>query len=124
MNFDRERTSSFEEAESAPLRRHLRRRGPLTSSALARTEVLRALLDDGDAGMARGRESLGLINLVRVNDRDLNAAGSLPPSELGELDAIHLATALQLGDDVREVITYDERMTRAAESLLRPAAPS
>jgi predicted nucleic acid-binding protein len=116
---------AIHEAESAPLRRHLRRRGPLTSSALARTEVLRALLDEGDAGMARGREILGRINLVRVNNRVLIAAGSLPPGELRSLDAIHLATALQLGDDVRQVITYDERMSLAAEALgLRTASPT
>lgn len=113
------------EAESAPLRRHLRRRGPLTSSALARTEVLRALLDEGEVGVARGREVLSRLNLVRVNDRVLSAAGSLVPSELRSLDAIHLATALRLGDDVRELITYDERMIVAAKALgFRTASPS
>lgn len=116
---------AIEERESGPLRRHLRRRGPLTSSALARTEVLRALSDEGDPGFARGREVLGRLNLVRVNDRVLNAAGALLPSELRSLDAIHLATALQLGDDVRQIVTYDERMTEAARSLgLRTASPS
>lgn len=116
---------AIDEAQSASLRRHLRRRGPLTSSALARTEVLRALLGEGEAGVARGREVLSRLNLVRVNDRVLNAAGSLPPSELRSLDAIHLATALQLGDDVRQLITYDERMLVAAHALgLRTASPS
>jgi len=115
---------AIDEPESAPLRRHLRRRGPLASSALARTEVLRALLDEGDAGLARGRDVLRLLNLVRVNDRILNAAGTLLPSELRSLDAIHLATALQLQDDVRQVITYDERIAAAAKALgLRTASP-
>lgn len=114
----------IDEPESAPLRRHLRRRGPLASSALARTEVLRALLDEGDAGLALGRDVLRRLNLVRVNDRILNAAGSLLPSELRSLDAIHLATALQLGDDVRQIITYDERMAAAAAALgLRASSP-
>lgn len=116
---------AIDEAESAPLRRHLRRRGPLTSSALARAEVLRALLDEGEAGMARGREILGRINLVRVNDRILSAAGSLLPSEMRSLDAIHIATALQLGEDVRQVVTYDERMVLAARAHgLRTASPA
>lgn len=113
------------ERESAPLRRHLRRRGPLTSSALARTEVLRALLDEGEAGLARGRDVLGRLNLVRINDRVLNAAGSLLPGDLRSLDAIHLATALQLRDDVRQLVTYDDRMGEAARALgLRTASPS
>lgn len=116
---------AIEERESGPLRRHLRRRGPLTSSALARTEVLRALLDEGDPGIARGREVLGRLNLVRVNDRVLNAAGAMLPSDLRSLDAIHLATALQLGDDVRQLVTYDERMAEAARTLgLRTASPT
>ena len=115
---------AIEERESAPLRRHLTRRGPLTSSALARAEVLRALLDEGEAGLARGRDVLGRLNLVRVNDRVLNAAGTLLPSELRSLDAIHLATALQLGGDVRQLVTYDERMSQAARTLgLRTATP-
>jgi len=115
---------AIDESQSTALRRHLRRRGPLTSSTLARTEVLRALLDEGEAGVARGREVLGRLNLVRINDRVLNAAGSLLPSELRSLDAIHLATALQLGDDVRQIITYDERMLAAAYALgLRTASP-
>lgn len=116
---------AIEERESGPLRRHLRRRGPLTSSALARTEVLRALLDEGEAGLARGREVLGRLNLVRVNDRVLNAAGALLPSELRSLDAIHLATALQLGEDGYQLVTYDERMAQAARTLgLRTTTPA
>lgn len=114
----------IDESQSAPLRRHLRRRGPLASSALARTELLRAILDEGDAGLARGRDVLRRINLVRVNDRVLNAAGALLPSELRSLDAIHIATALQLGEDIRQLVTYDERMLLAAQALgLRTASP-
>lgn len=115
----------IEEPESGPLRRHLRRRGPLASSALARTEVLRALLDEGDTGWARARDVLARLNLVRVNDRVLNSAGTLLPSEIRSLDAIHLATALELGGDVRQLVTYDERMADAARRLgLRTASPS
>ncbi len=75
------------EPESLALRRYLRRRQPLVSSALARVEVLRALLPAGDAAMSRGRAVLQRIDLVRVNDRILNAAGVLRPPELRSLDA-------------------------------------
>jgi predicted nucleic acid-binding protein len=87
------------------------------SSALARTEVLRALSPAGDEAVARGRGVLQLLNLVRVNDRILNAAGVLPPPALCSLDAIHLATATQLGDDLTALVTYDERMVAAAKNL-------
>ena len=105
------------EPESLALRRYLRRRRPLVSSALARTEVLRALLPAGDEAMSRGRAVLERIDLVRVNDRILKAAGVLRPPELRSLDAIHLATAQELGDDLTALITYDGRMVAAAKQL-------
>lgn len=105
------------EPESFALRRYLRRRQPLVSSALARAEVLRALLPAGDDAMSRGRAVLQRIDLVRVNDRILNAAGTLRPPELRSLDAIHLATAQELGDDLKTLVTYDDRMVAAAKWL-------
>ena len=105
------------EPESAALRRYLRRRQPLVSTALARTEVLRALLPAGDQAITRGRAVLQRIDLVRVNDRILNAAGILRPLELRSLDAIHLATADELGDELRALVTYDDRMVTAAKGL-------
>src|SRR5438876_565127 len=112
------------EAESTALRAHLRRRRPVVSSALARTEVLRALLPFGETVMARGVAVLGSLELIRMSDRVLIAAGRLLPSELRSLDAIHLATAQQLGRDLRHVVTYDDRMAAAAQDLgLGVAAP-
>ena len=105
------------EPESLALRRYLRRRQPLVSSALARTEVLRALLPSGDAAMTRGRAVLQRIDLVRVNDRILSAAGVLRPPQLRSLDAIHLATAHELGDDLGAIVTYDDKMAAAAKQL-------
>lgn len=105
------------EPESLALRRYLRRKQPLVSSALARTEVLRALLPAGDEAMSRGRAVLQRIDLVRVNDRILNAAGVLRPPELRSLDAIHLATAQELGDQLGALVTYDERMVAVAKQL-------
>lgn len=113
------------EPESTALRRHLRRRRPLVSSTLARTEVLRALLFEGDEGLARGRAVLGRVELVRINDRILNAAGLLLPPELRSLDALHLATATVLGRDLGHVVTYDDRMLDAAKRLgVKTASPS
>ena len=105
------------EPESLALRRYLRRRQPLVSSALARTEVLRALLAAGDEAVARGRSVLQRLDLVRVNDRVLNAAGVMFPAELRSLDAIHLATAQQLGEELGALVTYDDRMTTAGKQL-------
>jgi predicted nucleic acid-binding protein len=105
------------EPESAALRRYLRRRRPLVSSALARAEVARALLPLGEQAVRRGQEALARLELIRVSDRILAAAGSLLPAELCTLDAIHLATARQLGSDLARVVTYDERLATTAASI-------
>jgi predicted nucleic acid-binding protein len=102
------------EPESDALRRHLRRRRPWVSSALARTEVLRSLLANGEDAVAAGRAVLARCDLVRVNDRVLNLAGTMSPAELRSLDAIHLATAERLRDEISEIVVYDERMADAA----------
>jgi uncharacterized protein len=105
------------EVHSDALRKHLRRRRPLMSSALARTEVLRALLPAGEAALVAGRQVLSRVDLVRVNDPVLSQAGTLSPIELRSLDAIHLATAGRIGSDLAEIVTYDQRMAAAARSM-------
>ncbi len=105
------------EPESAALRRYLRRRRPLLASALARTEVTRALLPLGTEAVRRGHHVLARIDLLRVNDRVLDAAGAILPVELWSLDAIHLAPARQLGADLARIVTYDDRMAVAAKQL-------
>ncbi len=104
------------EPESAPLRRHLAAGGALVASALARTEVARALLRLGPDAVARGHEVLARFELHRITDRVLTAAGALEPPALRSLDAIHLATAAALGPALREIVTYDTRMAAAARA--------
>lgn len=105
------------EPESKALRRYLVRRGPLVSSALARTEVARALMPSGPEAVGRGEDALRRIQLLRVNDRVLAEAGRMEPADLRSLDAIHLASARALGSAVRRIVTYDERMANAANAL-------
>lgn len=103
------------EAESVALRRYLRRRRPLVSSALARTEVLRAMLPAGNDAVVAGRKVLTRVDLVRINNRVLDYAAELLPVAVRSLDAIHLATAEQLGEDLGTLVTYDDRMAEAAK---------
>ena len=116
---------AIREPESDALRRYVRSRRPWVSSALARTEVLRALVPGGEKAVAAGRAILARCDLVRVNDRVLALAGAMQPAELRSLDAIHLATMHRLGDDLSEVVVYDERMAEAARQLgYRVSSPS
>lgn len=113
------------EPESPALRRYLRRRRPLISSALARTEVSRVLLPLGPEALRRGQDVLARVDLARVNDRVLSAAGRLLPADIRSLDAIHLATAQELENDLTGIVTYDDRMAAAARALgLRVSAPA
>jgi predicted nucleic acid-binding protein len=112
------------EPESAALRSYLRRRRPLVTSSLARAEVGRALLPLGDAAVKRGQEALSRLELIRVGETVIADAGRLLPADVRTLDAIHLATALQLGGDLACFVTYDERQRVAARANgCRVAAP-
>jgi uncharacterized protein len=104
------------EPESKALRGYLSRRQPLVSSALARTEVARALMPSGPEAVALGQEVLRRIQLLRVTDRVLTESGRMTPADLRSLDAIHLASVRQLGSAVKQIVTYDERMAGAARA--------
>lgn len=116
---------AVDEVESAALRSYLRRRRPLVSSSLARTEVGRAVVPLGEIAVLRGKAVLRPIELLKVSDHVLDLAATLLPLRLRSLDAIHLATAHQLGATLRLLVTYDERMAQGARALgWAVAAPS
>jgi uncharacterized protein len=106
-----------QEPESRALRQFLRRRRPIISSALARAEVTRAVLPLGATAITSAQRVLGSIELVRVSERVLTVAGTLLPADLRTLDAIHLATAIVLGDSLARFICYDDRLSHTARSL-------
>ena len=86
------------------------------SSALARVEIHRALWRAGAARAVRARADavLAALVLVRLDDQVLSRASSFRDPALRALDAIHLATALSLGDDPDAFVTYDARLAVAA----------
>ena len=116
----------IDESESVALTRELRDRPTVVSSALALVEVLRAvrIQSRGDLNAeTRARELLASCQLVHPRDRVLEDAAGLASADLRTLDAIHLASALQVAPDA--VVTYDRRLAEAATaarlSLLAPA---
>lgn len=113
------------EAESAALRKYLRRHksDERVTSALARVEVVRAVLAGGAAAVARARRQLARVYLVPLDRALLDDAATLASGVvLRSLDAVHLAAARRLGPDLRSVVTYDQRMKDAADSVGLPAA--
>lgn len=109
------------EPETATLRTLLARSSSgRVSSALLRTEALRAVRHLGPVAVGNVREGLRRVALVGIDDRILDAAGLLESRVPRTLDAIHLATALAIGDDLEAIVTYDERMAAGAALLGLP----
>lgn len=104
------------EQESAVLARRLSGEH-MVGSALLVPEVARAVR----RVVGRLRDTLladvlALIDLVAVDRALLAAAAELELASLRTLDAVHLASALALGDRVGVVIAYDERLLDAART--------
>jgi uncharacterized protein len=111
------------EPGTAELVRAVRTDPEVVSSALARTEVVRAVRRSGGRA-ARAEAVLERIALVHIDDGILRSAAHLVPTELRMLDAVHLATALSLADDVAALVTYDARLAdAAAEAGLEVRSP-
>ena len=103
------------ETESDALDAYLGDR-PLASSAFARTELVRAVRrlrpDREEAAIAL----LASLDFIDINREVLTRAATLPPPQLRSLDAIHLASALALGEELEALLTYDARMAEAARA--------
>jgi uncharacterized protein len=107
------------EPESSVLADFLRGWSERVSSAVALTEVPRALrrAGFGASERRRSREVMARVALVDVDRRILAAAAALDPPALRTLDAIHLATALAVREDLAAIVTYDRRLAAAAEHV-------
>ena len=63
---------------------------------------------------------LRTADLVPITDEGLFVAADLASTTLRSLDAIHLASALSLGQTLAVLVTYDQRMAGAALDLGLP----
>ena len=86
----------------------------LVSSDLLRTELLRAVRRGAPEQMERARMVLDAITLVTMPTSTSERAAALDAETLRSLDALHLAAALDLGDDLEGIVTYDDRLAGAA----------
>lgn len=112
----------IEEPETAALYRFIAEQDPqrLVTSALARAELLRAAGRHGRTTREKAREVLDAVAEVTITESLLDSAGSLDPPSLRTLDAIHLATALELGRDLIAIVAYDARLLAAARHAAMP----
>jgi predicted nucleic acid-binding protein len=96
-----------------------------TACDLVRTELLRAVRRREPEQDLRAWLILERVTITPVVGPTFRRAGTLGPAGLRSLDAIHLAAALDLGDDLEAMVTYDERLAEAATAngipVLAPA---
>lgn len=106
------------EAETPALRVWLESNSPVAvTSDLTRTELLRAVRRVDPSRSPHARSVLDALIVISLTSHIFDAAGLLDPVVLRSLDAVHLTAALELGDDLDALVTYDDRMAEAALAL-------
>jgi predicted nucleic acid-binding protein len=113
-----------DEAEGPALRAYLAAADEprLVSSALLAVEARRGVLRGRPDGLPAIDLLLAEVAQVDISDAVVESASRLPDPLLRSLDAIHLATALLIRDDVETVLTYDARLREAADAHGLPTA--
>lgn len=105
----------FVEHETDALEVFLRDRPLRLSSLLARVEVMRAARTVSDELVTRHADDvLRAVELIAPDAALLAEAARLDPVALRTLDAVHLATAVALMDDIEGMVVYDRRLSGAA----------
>ena len=106
------------ERGSTALRRWLQSRDDrLFSSDLLRTELLRATRRAAPEQMVQARAVVDSLMLLRLTTDICERAAMLEPDLLRSLDALHLAAALEMGDELEGLVSYDQRMSQGAGTL-------
>jgi len=110
------------EAESRALAAYLRRWSVAVSATLLRTEAIRAAARHSPRALRDTRRALLGVAFIDLGRDLLDQAGMVAPTSIRSLDAIHLATAASLGDDLGDLVTYDVRMVAAASACGLPVS--
>ena len=106
------------EAETDALREwlDLHREVPVVSSELGRVEVLRAARRVGGSVVAEARAVVGDIDLIPLDRAVQDVACDVGEPALHALDALHLASAILLGNALTAFISYDHRLADGAHA--------
>ncbi len=107
------------EAETAALRRELTNWPQRTASLLASVEVTRTAQRLGGHAPTLATRVLAGLLLLAI-DPIVPAAMQLGSTLLRSLDAVHLATAASISNQLGALITYDHRMISDGQALGLP----
>jgi uncharacterized protein len=88
----------------------------VASSDVLRVELLRTVRREAPDRLGQAVAVLEVLLLMRVAREDYEQAARLEPPRLHSLDALHLACALELGEELEGIVTYDERLAESARA--------
>jgi len=108
------------ETESASMREYVT--DTLVTSALTAAELRRTVRRMAPHLMVEAEQVLGQVTQLSIDADVLRSAGGLDPLSLRTLDAIHLATALRVRDELDAFVAYDSRLLEAARLAGIPTA--
>lgn len=114
----------FDEPQSPALRGYLQSVDTprFVSSTLLAVEARRATLRANPRRLPRVDLALLRVAQIDMDGPVVEAASRLPDPMLRSLNAIHLATALQIRDGLDVLLSYDHRMLTAAAAHGLPTA--
>ena len=90
------------------------------SSSLMRIEVARTVTRALPSAQAEVPALLAAFGYLAIDEEIVEAAAREPDPDLRSLDAIHLASARVLGEQLAAVVTYDERLAAATTRVGLP----
>ena len=105
------------EPETPALEQDVLNRDALFTSTVGAIELQRALARTGEvAAVDQGAAVLDALFLAELTPDVRARAGRLQPTSLRTLDAIHVATALNLSLPDLDFLTFDDRQAAAARA--------
>jgi len=117
----------FEESESSALASWIAEHSdtPMVSSELAKVEVVRATRRLDAAVVPAARTLVSQLDLISINGGLIEEAADVGEPLLRTLDAIHLASALSIRNELTAFVAYDTRLLAAAQDVgIQPTSPS
>lgn len=111
-----------EEPESEALRVYLSGRIDRATSVVGVIESRRFARRSRDDGADLVSFVLGGVDIIDLDEVVASRASAVALSTLRTLDAIHLASALEIGSDLEALVTYDRRLAEAARDMDLPVA--
>lgn len=87
----------------------------LVTSELGRVEVLRAARRLGGQVLTEARAVVGDLDLVPLDRAVQDLASDIDDPPLRTLDALHLASAMLLHEELTAFVAYDHRLVAAAQ---------